>query len=68
MLAHQVLKSKKRFDQIELSAKLLVLDYYLWSNESNINQSLVVYVRGVFVLFFLIGTVALCRVCSTGLR
>jgi len=27
---------KKRFDHIELPAKLL--DYFLWSNKSNINQ------------------------------
>ena len=30
-------RKKERFKQIELPAKLL--DYFLWSNESNINQS-----------------------------
>jgi len=36
MSAHRYLKSCKWFEQIELPAKLL--DYFFWSNKSNINQ------------------------------
>ena len=37
MSAHRCLKyGKKRFEQIEQPAKLL--NYFIWSNESNINE------------------------------
>jgi len=44
--AHRYLKSKKkRFEQIQLQAKLL--DYFLGSNKSNINQCVHLLIDGV---------------------